>query len=83
MNISITQLRKNIFDIFNNVVETFEPVLVKTKKGNAVIMSQDDLDSLKETLYIMSDKKAYEDILEGINESIEDCIEYNDDMIKL
>lgn len=83
MNVSISQLRRNIFDIFNNVVETFEPVLVKTKKGNAVIMSQDDLDSLKETLYIMSDKKAYEDILEGINESIEDCIEYNDDMIKL
>lgn len=83
MNISISQLRRNIFDIFNNVVETFEPVLVKTKKGNAVIMSQDDLDSLKETLYIMSDKKAYEDILEGINESIEDCIEYSDDMIKL
>ena len=63
MNVSISQLRRNIFDIFNNVVETFEPVLVKTKKGNAVIMSQDDLDSLKETLYIMSDKKAYEDIL--------------------
>lgn len=83
MNVSISQLRRNIFDIFNNVVETFEPVLVKTKKGNAVIMSQDDLDSLKETLYIMSDKKAYEDILEGINGSIEDCIEYNDDMIKL
>lgn len=83
MNVSISQLRRNIFDIFNNVVETFEPVLVKTKKGNAVIMSQDDLDSLKETLYIMSDKKAYEDILEGINESIEDCIEYSDDMIKL
>lgn len=83
MNVSISQLRRNIFDIFNNVVETFEPVLVKTKKGNAVIMSQDDLDSLKETLYIMSDKKAYADILEGINESIEDCIEYNDDMIKL
>ena len=83
MNISIIQLRKNIFDIFNNVVETFEPVLVKTKKGNAVIMSQDDLNSLKETLYIMSDKKVYADILEGINESIEDCIEYNNDMIKL
>lgn len=83
MNVSISQLRRNIFDIFNNVVETFEPVLVKTKKGNAVIMSQDDLDSLKETLYIMSDKKAYEDILKGINESIEDCIEYSDDMIKL
>ena len=34
------------------VCQTFEPVFVKTKKGNAVIISQDDLNSLKETLRI-------------------------------
>lgn len=77
MNISITQLRRNIFDIFNGVIETDEPVFVRTNKGNAVILSQDDLDSLKETLYIMSDKESYKDILEGMKEPVEECIEYN------
>lgn len=81
MNISITKLRRNIFDIFNSVVETYEPVFVKTKKGNVVIMSQNDLDSLKETLYIMSDKESYKDILEGMKEPIEKCIEYNANML--
>ena len=81
MNVSITQLRKNIFDIFNGVVETYEPVFVKTKKGNAVIISQSDLEGLKETLYIMSDKESYKDILEGMKEPIEKCIEYNDNDI--
>lgn len=73
MFMSITQLRKNIFDIFNNTVETDEPVYIRTKKGNAVIISQKELEDLKETIYLMSNKTIYNNIIEGMQAPIEEC----------
>ena len=74
MFISITQLRKNIFDIFNNTIETNEPVYIKTKKGNAVIISQKELEDLKETIHLMSNKTTYNNIIKGVQTPIEECI---------
>lgn len=74
MFISITQLRKNIFDIFNNTIETDEPVYIKTKKGNAVIISQKELEDLKETIHLMSNKTTYNNIIKGMQTPIEECI---------
>ena len=75
MFISITQLRKNIFSIFDDAIETDEPIYVKTKKGNAVIISQNELEDLKETMYLMSNKTTYNNIIQGIQTPLEECVE--------
>lgn len=77
MLISITQLRKNIFNIFDNAIETDEPVYIKTKKGNAVIISQNELEDLKETIYLMSNKTTYNNIIQGMQTPLEECVEDN------
>lgn len=77
MFISITQLRKNIFNIFDNAIKTDEPVYIKTKKGNAVIISQNELEDLKETIYLMSNKTTYNNIIQGMQTPLEECVEDN------
>lgn len=71
-----TELRKKLFETLNNVIEYNEPVMVNTKKGNAVIISQDDYNSMMETIYIMSQPKLVKNIKEGEEEDTENMDAY-------
>ena len=75
MFISITQLKKNTFSIFDDAIETDEPIYVKTKKGNTVIISQNELEDLKETICLMLNKVIYNNIIQGIQTPLEECVE--------
>ena len=49
-------------------------VIFKIYNGNAVILSENDYNSLVETLYLSSDKKVKEEILEGKNAPLTECV---------
>ena len=74
-NINITNLRKNLFDYINQAVEFNDVINVNTKTGNAVIISEADYNGLMETLYLSRNQKVKDEIVEGINTPIEECIE--------
>ena len=54
-----------------------EPVNISTKDGNAVIISEEDYNSLMETLYLYSIPEQREKIIEGLNTPIEECVTEN------
>ena len=74
-NIKITNLRKNLFDYINRAVEFNDVINVNTKAGNAVIISESDYNGLMETLYLSRNQKVRDEIVEGINTPIEECVE--------
>ena len=74
-NINITNLRKNLFEYINQAVEFNDVINVNTKMGNAVIISEADYNGLMETLYLSRNQKVKDEIVEGINTSIEECVE--------
>ena len=74
-NTNITNFRKNIYKLLESAVEYNETINVSTKKGNAVIMSEEDYNNLIETLYISSIPNLKEDIAEGLKEDIKECID--------
>ena len=49
-NTNITNFRKNLFTIMEQTVKYNEPDNVSTKDGNAVLISEEDYNSLAETL---------------------------------
>ena len=51
---TITNFRKNIYGMMENTVRYNEPVNVITKSGNAVILSEQEYNSMVETLYLQS-----------------------------
>lgn len=74
LNINITNLRKKLFDYINQAIEFNDVINVNTKSGNAVIISEEDYNSLMETLYLSSNAAAKKEIVEGIKTPISECL---------
>lgn len=72
--INITNARKDLYNLVESVSLYHEPVLIVGKKANAVLISEDDWRAMQETLYLDSIPQMTQSILEGANESIDDCI---------
>lgn len=74
-NTNITNFRKDIYELLEQTIKYNEPINISTKNGNAVVLSEEDYNSLMETLYISSIPELKEDIVKGLKEPIEECID--------
>ena len=63
-NINITNFRKDIYSLLEQTIKYNEPINISTKNGNAVVLSEEDYNSLMETLYIMSVPGLKDEIIE-------------------
>ena len=73
-NVNATNFRKNLFEYLNQAVDFNDVINVSTRNGNAVVMSEEDYNSLMETLYLMSHPGTREEVLTGMHEPIEACV---------
>lgn len=78
LNTNITNFRKNIFGMLEQTIKYNEPINISTKDGNAVIISEEDYNSLMETLYLYSIPEQREKIVEGLNTPLEECVAENE-----
>ena len=74
-NINITNFRKDIYELLEQTIKYNEPLNISTKNGNAIVISEEDYNNLMETLYITSNPKLKEDIMKGLKEPLEECID--------
>lgn len=74
---NITALRKNLFGFVEQVVTYGEVVNVTTRSGNAVILSEQDYNSLLETLHLTSIPGMTESLKAAADEPLEDCVPYD------
>jgi hypothetical protein len=56
-------------------IDNNEIVNINTKNGNALLISEEDYNSLIETLYLSADPEYKKTLIAGKNEKIEDCID--------
>ena len=63
---SATEARKQLYKLLDDVAQSHEPVQITGKRGNAVLVSEDDWRSVQETLYLVSIPGMRESILEGM-----------------
>lgn len=74
LNTNATNFRKNLFALLEQTVRFNEPVNVSTKEGNAVLVSEQDYNSLMETLYLNANKELRDSLIEGMKTPIADCV---------
>ncbi|MBS5946052.1 type II toxin-antitoxin system prevent-host-death family antitoxin [Peptoniphilus gorbachii] len=74
-NVNATNFRKNIFEYLNSAVSFGDVINVSTKNGNAVVISEDEYNSLVETVYLLSIPGMKEKLIEGKKASLDDCQE--------
>ena len=78
MKISVANARKNLFGLIDEVVNEREPVIIAGKQGNAVLLAEEDWNSINETLYLLSISGMRKSIVDGIETNLEECDEYLD-----
>ncbi|MBU1535725.1 type II toxin-antitoxin system Phd/YefM family antitoxin [Myxococcota bacterium] len=69
--ITATEARSRLYSLIDEAESTHEPIIITGKRGNAVLVSESDWNSIKETLYLLSVPGMRESIIEGMKEPLE------------
>lgn len=78
--VNVTNFRKDIYSLLEQTIRYNEPINISTKNGNAVVLSEEDYNSLMETLYIMSVPNLKDEIIERANDKDENFV--NEDEVE-
>lgn len=73
--ITVSEARANLYRLLDEVAESHKPALITGKRSNGILISEDDWNSIQETLYLLSIPDMRESIKEGMETPIEDCSE--------
>ncbi len=69
-SISVTEARKQIYKILDEASQTNEPLQIIGKRSNAVLIAEDDWNSIQETLHLLSIPGMRESLIEGMKTPI-------------
>lgn len=72
--ISATKARNKIYKLIDETAEESKPIQITGKRTNAVLISEEDWNSIQETLFLLSIPGMRESLIKGKNEPIEKCI---------
>jgi len=68
-----TAARNNFFRVMDEAIDTKEPVCVTGKKGNVIIVAEEDWRAIQETLYLVSIPGMRDKLLEGMATPVSEC----------
>jgi antitoxin YefM len=71
ITLNVTEARANLYKLIDDTTASHEPVVITGKRGNAVLLAEDDWNAINETLHLLSVPGMRESILEGMQESID------------
>lgn len=65
-SVSATEARKRLYALIDEVAQSHEPLQITGKRGNAVLLSEEDWLAIQESLHLVSIPGMRESILEGM-----------------
>ena len=71
--LTATQARMRLYGLLDSVAQSHEPVQITGKRHNAVLISDDDWRSIKETLYLLSIPGMRKSIRQGLKTPVSRC----------
>ena len=74
MNIlNVTEARAKLYTLIDETAASHQPVMITGKRGNAVLLSEEDWNAISETLYLLSVPGMRVSIKEGMEQDISEC----------
>ena len=75
-SISVTSLRKDIYNVIARANADCVPVVITNSRGKgAVLVGEDEWAAIEETLYLMDIPGMAESLFEGKAEPLDECVE--------
>ncbi len=71
--LNATEARTKLYSLIDETALTHQPIVIKGKRSNAVLLSEEDWNAINETLYLMSVPGMRESIVEGMATDISEC----------
>ena len=70
--VTVTEARSKLYKLLDDVAKSHEPILITGKRGNAVLISEEDWRAVEETMYLLSIPGMRESIVEGLNTPVDE-----------
>lgn len=71
--LNATEARAKLYSLIDEATNTHKPILIKGKRGNAVLLSESDWNAVTETLHLLSVPGMGESIKKGLEEELSEC----------
>jgi len=71
--LNATEARAKLYSLIDEAAFTHQPIVIKGKRSNAVLLSEEDWNAINETLYLMSVPGMRESIIEGLATDVDEC----------
>ncbi len=73
--INATDARSKLYRLIDEVTSSHNPITITGKRGNAVLISEEDWRATQETLYLLSIPGMRESIRKGLGTPVDECSE--------
>ncbi|MCK5478646.1 MAG: type II toxin-antitoxin system Phd/YefM family antitoxin [Methylococcales bacterium] len=71
--LNATEARANLYKLIDETVQSHQPIVITGKRGNAVLLAEEDWNSINETLFLLSIPGMRESIRAGMESSLDEC----------
>jgi len=71
--LTTTEARAKLYRLIDEAASSHEPIIIKGRRGNAVLISEDDWRSIQETIFLLNIPGMRESIREGLATPVEKC----------
>ena len=71
--INVTDARSKLYSLIDETSLTHLPIVITGKRGNAVLLAEDDWNSINETLFLLSIPGMRESIQQGMDTDLDEC----------
>ena len=73
--LNATEARSKLYSLIDEAANTHQPIIITGKRSNAVLISEEDWNSISETMFLLSVPGMRESIKTGLNTSLSECDE--------
>lgn len=71
--LNATEARSRLYALMDEASASHQPIVITGKRGNAVLLAEEDWNAINETLHLLSIPGMRESIREAMNTQLDDC----------
>ena len=71
--LNATEARSRLYRLIDEATQSHRPITITGKRGNAVLVAEQDWNAINETLFLLSIPGMRESIREGMEAGLEEC----------
>ncbi len=71
--LNATEARSKLYALIDETSTSHQPIVITGKRGNAVLLAEEDWNAINETLHLLSIPGMRESIREGMDTKLDEC----------